>query len=158
MNATKEAAVARFKTTLKGAGKTATGIEIPPEVIEDLGAGKKPPIKVTINGYEYRSTVASRSGTFLVGVSAVNREAAGVAAGEEIDVEIELDSAPREIEVPKDLAAAIKGDATAKKFFETLTPSQRRWYVEPITTAKKPETRERRVAKALSMLRDERKR
>jgi hypothetical protein len=148
----------KFKTTLKGAGKTATGIEVPAEVIASLDAGKKPPVKVTVNGHTYRSTVARRGETFLVGVSAENREAAGVAAGDKIDVELVLDTEPREIEVPDDLASELAADPAAKKFFDSLTYSQKRWYVEPITGAKKPETRERRVAKAIGMLREGRKR
>ena len=105
---------AKFQAELLLAGKTATGIEIPPEVVESLGAGKKPPVAVTINGHTYRSTVASRSGRFLVGVSAENRAAADVAAGDKIEVELELDDKPREVTVPDDLAAALDRDAKAR--------------------------------------------
>ena len=149
---------AKFQAELLLAGKTATGIEIPPEVVESLGAGKKPPVAVTINGHTYRSTVASRSGRFLVGVSAENRAAADVAAGDKIEVELELDDKPREVRVPDDLAAALDRDAKAKSFFEELTYSQKKWYVLPIEEAKKQETRERRLDKALQMLREGRKR
>ena len=151
-------AKAKFQAELLLAGKTATGIEIPPEVVESLGAGKKPPVAVTINGHTYRSTVASRSGRFLVGVSAENRAAADVAAGDKIEVELELDDKPREVRVPDDLAAALDRDAKAKSFFEELTYSQKQWYVLPIEEAKKQETRERRLDKALQMLREGRKR
>jgi Bacteriocin-protection, YdeI or OmpD-Associated/Domain of unknown function (DUF1905) len=151
-------AKAKFQAELLLAGKTATGIEIPPEVVESLGAGKKPPVAVTINGHTYRSTVASRSGRFLVGVSAENRAAADVAAGDKIEVELELDDKPREVRVPDDLAAALDRDAKAKSFFEELTYSQKKWYVLPIEEAKKQETRERRLDKALQMLREGRKR
>jgi hypothetical protein len=151
-------AKAKFQAELLLAGKTATGIEIPPEVVESLGAGKKPPLAVTINGHTYRSTVASRSGRFLVGVSAENRAAADVAAGDKIEVELELDDKPREVRVPDDLAAALDRDAKAKSFFEELTYSQKKWYVLPIEEAKKQETRERRLDKALQMLREGRKR
>ena len=151
-------AKAKFQAELLLAGKTATGIEIPPEVVESLGAGKKPPVAVTINGHTYRSTVASRSGRFLVGVSAENRAAADVAAGDKIEVELELDDKPREVRVPDDLAAALDRDAKAKSFFEELTYSQKKWYVLPIEEAKKQETRERRLDKALKMLREGRKR
>ena len=151
-------ATAKFQAELLLAGKTATGIEIPPEVVESLGAGKKPPVAVTINGHTYRSTVASRSGRFLVGVSAENRAAADVAAGDKIEVELELDDKPREVRVPDDLAAALDRDAKAKSFFEELTYSQKKWYVLPIEEAKKQETRERRLDKALQMLREGRKR
>jgi hypothetical protein len=148
----------KFSTTLIGAKKTATGIEIPDEVIENLGAGKKPPVKVTVNGYEYRTTVASRGDRFLIPVSAKHREAAGLTAGDPIEVSLALDTEPRVIEVPEDLAAELERDKKAGAFYKTLSYSQQRGYVEPITDAKKPETRERRVAKAVSMLREGRKR
>lgn len=148
----------RFRTTIQLNGKTATGIEVPEEVIEELGSGKRPPVRVTINGHGYRSTVAPRGERFLVGVSAENRESAGVAAGDEVDVEIELDTSPREVAVSPDFAAALESDAGAKRFFESLTHSQKQWYVLPIEGAKKPETRERRIEKALEMLGEGRKR
>ena len=131
----------RFHTTIRLHGKTATGIEIPPAVIEALGAGKKPPVRVTINGKTYRSTVASRGGGFLVGVSAENRELTGVVGGDEVDVDIELDTEPREVAVPEDLATALAGDPAARTFFEGLTFSQKRWYVGPIVEAKADATR-----------------
>jgi Bacteriocin-protection, YdeI or OmpD-Associated/Domain of unknown function (DUF1905) len=148
----------RFRATIQLAGKTATGIEIPDEVVAGLGAGRKPPVRVTIAGHTYRSTVAVRGDRYLVGVSAENREAAGVAAGDEVDVDIELDTAPREVTVPPDLAAALGNDAEAQRFFESLSYSQKQGYVQPIEQAKKPETRERRVEKAVAMLREGRKR
>ena len=95
---------------------------------------------------------------FLLGVSAENRAGAGVAAGDEIDVELELDTEPREVTVPPDLAGALESDAQASRFFDTLTHSQKQWYVLPIEEAKAPETRQRRVAKAIAMLREGRKR
>jgi Bacteriocin-protection, YdeI or OmpD-Associated/Domain of unknown function (DUF1905) len=148
----------RFQATLLLAGKTATGIEVPPEVVEALGAGKKPPVRVTLGGYAYRSTIAPRGDRFLVGVSAEHREGAGVAAGDILDVDLELDIEPRELDVPADLAAALEGDQKASAFFESLSYSQKKWYVLPIEQAKAPETRERRVAKAIAMLREGRKR
>jgi hypothetical protein len=148
----------RFRTTIQLAGKTATGIQVPAEIIESLGAGKKPAVRVTLRGHTYRTTVASRGDRYLVGESAENRASAGVAAGDELDVEIELDTEPREITVPSDLADALAADTEAGTFFESLTYSQKRWYVEPIEQAKKAETRERRLAKALDMLRAGRKR
>ena len=148
----------RFRATLESNGKTATGIRVPPEVVAALGTSKKPAVRVTIAGHTYRSTIATRSGVFLLGVSAENRAAAGVTAGDELDVDVELDTEPREIEVPPALAAELAGDAKARDFFESLTYSQKRWYVEPIDQAKKDETRERRIAKAMAMLREGRKR
>ena len=148
----------RFRAVLESNGKTATGIRVPPEVVGALGPSRKPAVRVTIAGHTYRSTVASRSGVFLIGVSAENRQAAGVAAGDELDVEVELDTEPREVTVPPDLMAAFAADAQAKNFFGTLTPSQKQWYALPIEQAKAAETRERRVAKAIGMLREGRKR
>jgi hypothetical protein len=148
----------RFRATIGLAGKTATGIRVPAEVVESLGAGKKPPVRVTINGKTYRSTIASRSGQYLVGVSAENRALTGAAAGDEVDVDIELDTEPREVTVPPDLGKALDTDPQASQFFESLSFSQRQWYVLPIDQAKKPETRQRRVEKAIEMLREGRKR
>jgi len=147
----------RFRTVILASGKTATGIEIPPQVIEALGAGRKPPIRVTIGDHTYRSTVASRGDRYLVGVSAENRAAAGVAGGDEVDVEIELDTEPREVVVPPGLAEALAGDTDARAFFDGLSYSQQRRLVEPIEQAKQPETRERRVGKAVALLRERRK-
>jgi hypothetical protein len=148
----------KFRAEIELHGKSATGIEVPAEVVEQLDAGKKPPVSVTIGGGTYRSTVASRGGRYLIPLSAENRELTGVEAGDEVEVELKLDNQPREIAVPSDLAAALDSDANAKEFFELLSYSQKRWYVEPIVGAKKPETRERRVEKAMGMLREGRKR
>jgi hypothetical protein len=148
----------RFRATIGLAGKTATGIRVPAEVVESLGAGKKPPVRVTINGKTYRSTIASRSGQYLVGVSAENRELTGVAAGDEVDVDIELDTEPREVVVPPDLRKALDAAPEAKQFFATLSFSQKQWYVLPVEQAKKPETRQRRLERAIEMLQQGRKR
>jgi hypothetical protein len=148
----------RFRATLQSNGKTATGIRVPPEVVAALGPSRKPAVRVTIAAHTYRSTIATRSGVFLLGVSAENRAAAGVAAGDELDVDLQLDTGPREVTVPPDLMGALAGDARARGFFDTLTHSQKQWYVLPIEQAKAAETRERRVAKAIAMLREDRKR
>jgi hypothetical protein len=148
----------RFRATIELAGKTATGIEIPPEVVEGLGAGKRPPIRVTIRGHTYRSTVATRGTRYLVGVSAKHRELAGVAAGDEVDVEIELDTEVREVTVPPDFAVALHREADARRFFDGLSYSQKQGFVQSIEEAKKAETRQKRIAKAVDMLREGRKR
>ena len=148
----------RFHATLELAGKRATGFRIPDEVVGALGAGRKPAVRVTIAGHTYRSTVARRGDRYLIGVSAENRAAAGVAAGDEVDVDIELDTEPREVTVPPDFAAALDADPQARRFFDGLSFSQKQGYVLPIEQAKKPETRERRLAKAIALLREERKR
>ena len=89
--------MAKFQTTILTSGKTATGICIPDDIIEKLGSGKKPPVKVTLNGYTYRSTVAVMGGKYMVGVNAGVREAAGVAGGDKLTVEIELDTEERKV-------------------------------------------------------------
>ena len=148
----------RFHATLELAGKTATGFRVPDEVVGALGAGRKPAVRVTIAGHTYRSTVARRGDRYLIGVSAENRARAGVAAGDAVDVDIELDTEPREVTVPPDFAAALDADPQARRFFDGLSFSQKQGYVLPIEQAKKPETRERRLAKAIALLREERKR
>lgn len=141
-----------FRTTLLQAGKTATGIKIPPEIIEKLGAGKKPPIKVTINGFTYRSTVAVMGGTFMVGVNAENRVGANVKGGDDIDVTIEVDTQPRELDVPAEFQKMLDKNADAKKKFETLSYSRKKALVAPIANAKTDETRNRNIEKALKTL------
>jgi hypothetical protein len=142
----------RFEALLLLSGKTATGIEIPATVIEELGAGKKPPVLVTLNGHTYRSTVASRGGRYLVGVSAENREAAGVSAGETLTVDIEIDGEPREVPVPAELGAALGAHPDAKAAFQELSPSKKQQFTLPIERAKTDETRQRNVKKALDAL------
>lgn len=142
----------KFSTTLLQSGKTATGIVIPDELIEKLGAGKKPAVKVTINGFTYRSTVAVMRGAFMVGVNAENREGAGVKGGDKIDVTIELDSEPREVEIPVEFKKALDKEEKAKKAFESLSYSKKSALIYPIAKAKKDETRERNIEKALGIL------
>ena len=144
----------RFRTKILQAGKTATGIEVPAKVVTALGSSKRPAVKVTIKGYTYRSTVATMDGKFMVGVSAIVREAAGVAGGDTVDVDIELDTAPREVAVPEEFARALKRDAAARKLFESLSYSRKLALVGPINDAKTAETRQRRFEKALEALRD----
>lgn len=147
----------RFTTTIQLEGKTATGFQVPPEVVEALGRGKRPPVSVTINGYTYRSTVSAYGETFMLPLAAENRAGAGVAAGDEIEVTLELDEAPREVEVPADLAAALADEPEARAFFEGLSYSNKRWFVLNVEGTKNEETRKRRVAKAVEMLREGRK-
>jgi hypothetical protein len=144
----------KFHATVDSNGKSATGIRVPDDVMAGLGPSKRPKVSVTINGHTYRTSVASMGGSFVFGVSADVRKSAGVGAGDEVDVDIELDTAPREVTVPADLEAAIDGDAEARRFFDGLSYTHRRWYVEWIESAKKAETRERRVGQAVLKLRE----
>jgi hypothetical protein len=144
----------KFRSVLHLGGKTATGIRVPDEVVTGLGSGKRPAVRVTIGGYTYRSTVAPMGGEFWIPVSAEVRENAGVAAGDEVDVDVELDTEPREVTVPPDLADAIAADAEAQRFFEGLSYSNKRRIVMGIEDAKTAETRQRRIDKAIGMLRE----
>jgi hypothetical protein len=144
----------KFNAVIKLSGKTATGIVVPPEVVEGLGSGKKPPVRVTINGYSYRTTVATIDGQFMVGVSADVREAAGVAAGDAVTVDIELDTQPREVSVPADFAEALDREPDARRFFDGLSYSNKQRFVLPIEQAKSADTRQRRIDKAVSTLRE----
>jgi hypothetical protein len=148
----------RFHTTILQAGKTATGIEIPEEIVTALGAGKRPAIKVTINGFTYRSTVAVMGGAFMVGVNADNREGAGVKGGDAVDVDIELDTAPRDVTVPADLAAALDADPVARRTFDALSYTNKSWHTYQVEGAKTDETRQRRIVKSIEALRDGRPR
>lgn len=142
-----------FHTTLLQTGKTTTGIEVPAEVIGKLAAGRQPLVRVTLNGYTYRSAVAVRNDRFLVSMSAANRRAAGVEGGEAITVTIEVDREPRTVTVPDDLEDALK-EAGAWEAFESAAPSRRKEYVRQVVSAKAQATRERRIAKIVSTLSD----
>ena len=147
----------KLRTTLLQSKKTATGMKIPEEVIEQLGAGRKPQVKVTINGYTYRSSIAFMGGVFMLGVSAAVREGAGIQGGDTVEVELELDTQPREVILPPDFKKALDKNIKAKKFFEQLSFSGKQRYVYPLGQAKTEETRQRRMEKAISDLEEGRK-
>ena len=142
----------RFRTRILQAGKTATGIQIPDEVIAKLGTSKKPAVRVTINGYTYRSTVAVMGGKFMVGVNAENREKAKVAGGDKVDIEIALDTEPRFVTVPADFATMLSANTKALQHFDGLSYSKKKAFVQGIEGAKTVETRQRRIEKALTDL------
>jgi hypothetical protein len=148
----------KFNSIVELGGKTATGIEVPEDVIEALGAGKRPAVTVSIGPHTYRTTVAPMAGTYYIPLSRENREAAGVKAEDDVEVEIGLDTEPRVMEAPDDLAQALSINERAEEFFDSLAYSHRRAYVDWITGAKKPETRERRIGQAVEMLAEGRKR
>jgi hypothetical protein len=141
----------RFETTMFLSGNN-TGIEVPPELIDELGAGRKPPVIVTVNGYEYRSTVAVMGGRYLIPFSSDKRAATGIRGGDPIVVDLELDTAPRTVEVPEDLAAALDAAPGAREAWERLAPSHKKAHVTAIDSAKATETRQRRIAKAIEAL------
>jgi hypothetical protein len=144
----------RFTATVRLEGRSATGIQVPAEVVEALGQGKRPPVRVTIGPHTYRSTVAAYGDLFMLPLSAENRAAAGVAGGDKVEVDVELDTAPREVVVPDDFAVALAEEPPAKAFFEDLSYSQQRWFVLGIEDAKTAETRQRRIDAAMARLRE----
>ncbi len=145
----------RFDSTVELGGKTATGIPVPDEVIASLGDSKRPAVTITVNGYSYRTTAVRMGGRFLVPLSAEHREAAGLAAGDDVSVDISLDSAPREVALPADLEAAL--DEAARTAYDALSFSHRKEWVRWVEEAKRPETRATRIAKTVAGLREGRK-
>lgn len=142
----------KFKTVLrKGEAMDVMGIEVPSAVVEGFGQGKRPKVTVGLKGYTYRSTVAVMGGKYLLPLAKVHREAAGVKDGEKVEITLELDTAPREVEVPKDLAAALK-KAGLRAAFDKLAFTHRKEHVRAIEEAKAPETRARRIEKAVAMV------
>jgi hypothetical protein len=144
----------RYHSRIIPSGKTAAGIPVPPEVVAGLGSGKRPKVRVTINGYSYRSSVAPWGGEFMLPISVEHRTNAGLAAGDEVDVEIELDTEPRTVTVPPDFAEALDRHPDARRRFEALSYSHQLQHVLAIEQAKTAETRQRRIAKAIGMLRE----
>lgn len=148
----------KFTAELESAGGNTGGFRVPQEVVDSLGGGKRPKVTVRVNGFDYRSSIAPMGGDNWLGVSQERRDAAGIAVGQTHEVELALDTAPRVIEVPDDLAEAFAAEPEAKAFWDTLSYSNQRWHAEQITGAKKPETRAKRVAKSVELLRDGRAR
>ncbi|KQU68727.1 YdeI/OmpD-associated family protein [Phycicoccus sp. Root101] len=143
----------RFTAELQQTGRTTTGFEVPQEVVDGLGGGKRPKVTVTLNGATYRSSVAPMGGSSWVGVSAENRALTGAVGGRTYEVELELDTAPRTVEVPAELAAALAGDPAAQAAWAKLSYSHQRQHALAIEGAKAAETRARRVDKTLEALR-----
>jgi Bacteriocin-protection, YdeI or OmpD-Associated/Domain of unknown function (DUF1905) len=148
----------RVTLELQPTGGATAGYQVPDEVVEQLGSTRRPRVRVTVNGLTFRTTIAPMGGQYWLGVSRERREAAGIAAGETHELELELDTEAREVEVPADLAAAVAADPAAAAFWETLSYSNQRYHAEQVTGAKKPETRARRVARSVEMLREGRAR
>ncbi len=142
----------KFRAEVELGGKTATGITVPDDVVAALDAGKRPPVVVTVGGHSYQTTVASMGGRFLVPLSAENRPAAGVAAGDEVEVEITHDTVLRQVTVPDDLAGALAGDPSAAAFFDGLAHTHRKEWVRWVEDAKKDATRISRVAQTVTAL------
>lgn len=149
----------QFRTELILAGKTATGLEVPATVLDALNAGKRPAVSVTLNGtYTYRSTIAPMSGSFWIPAAAEHRTAANLTAGDQVTVDIELDTAPRTVDVPPDFTAALTDNPAAQSQWNTLSYSDQRWHVLNLESAKTDDTRQRRLQKSITTLAEGRKR
>jgi hypothetical protein len=147
----------RFRTVLSLENKNATGIHVPVAAVEALGGGRRPAVVATVNGYRYRATVMGYDPADpLMPFTAEHRAASGISAGDEVEVELELDSAPREVEVPDDFATALAGEPAAKAFFDGLSNSNKKVHTLAIADAKTPETRARRIEKSIALLRERR--
>jgi len=142
----------RFRAELQATGGTTTGFEVSDEQVEELGGGKRPKVSVTVKGFTFRTSIARMGESYWLGVSSDRREAAGVRAGDVLELEVVLDTAPRAVELPADLAAALAAAPEAKAFWDTLSYSNQVWHVTQVTSAKKAETRAARVAKSVEML------
>jgi antitoxin component of MazEF toxin-antitoxin module len=150
MATSKKKGATTFDTTLSSFGNN-TGIEVPVEVIEALGGGQRPPVQVDVNGYAFRTTVGVMSGKHLVPISAAIRKATGLQAGDAIHVTLTLDTTPRAVDVPADLAAALAAHPPARAFFDKLSNSLQRYHVDNVTGAKAADTRRRRIEKAIEL-------
>jgi hypothetical protein len=143
-----------YRATLVATGKATCGVRVPDDIVDALGGGAHPKVVATLNGYMYRTSVARMGGEFWFGVSAAHRAEAGLTAGDEVHVTLELDTAPREAEVPEELAAALAGDPVAKSFFDGLSYSNKRVFTESVAGTQNPATRARRVEKAIALMRE----
>jgi hypothetical protein len=154
---TAEPKTATFETTVAASGNN-TGIVVPVEIIEQLGAGKRPPVLVNVNGHEYRSTAAVMGGKHMIGISAAVRAATGLTGGDPIRVTLTVADTPREVDVPADFAAALAAEDGTSAFFEKLSNSLQRYHVDNVNGAKTAETRQRRIEKAAALFREAKQR
>jgi len=141
-----------FTAELETSGGTAAGFEVPAEIVDRLGGGGHPKVVVTVGGYTFRTSIARMGGRYLLGVSTARRDESGISAGQTYSVEVQLDTAPRVVEMPEDLAAALAAKPAAQAHWDTLSHSKKSWHVLQVTGAKKPETRASRIAKSVAML------
>jgi hypothetical protein len=148
-----EAKSATFETTVSASGNN-TGIVVPVQIIEQLGAGKRPPVLVNVNGYEYRSTAAVMGGKHMIGISAAVRAATGLKGGDPIRVVLTVADTPREVDVPADFASALAAEEGVAAFFEKLSNSLQRYHVDNVNGAKTEQTRQRRIEKAVALFRE----
>ena len=150
---TAQPASVTFDTTVAATGNN-TGIVVPAEVIGRLAAGKRPAVLVSVNGYEYRNTVGVMGGKHMISISAAVRKATGLTGGDPIRATLTVADSPQEVNIPDDFAAALAADERAGAFFAGLSNSMQRYHAGNITAAKSPETRQRRIEKAVALFRD----
>jgi hypothetical protein len=148
----------RYTTMVRQSGANTTGIPVPDDVVAGLGGGRKPAVTVTVNGFTYRSSIATVDGESMIGLSAERRAASGLQGGDEVEVELELDTAPREVDVPPELEAALSADEAARATWEKLSYSNRSWHVLQVTGTTNEDTRQRRIEKSIAALREGRPR
>lgn len=148
----------RFRAELELNGKTATGISVPDSIVEGLGGGRRPRVAVSFNGHTFQTSLGTMDGQITIPVSAAVRSAAGVQAGDRLDVEIALSTQPVQVAVPDELTTALAADPDARAFFDRLTPSQQRGYTDWIEQAKTSPTRQRRLDQTMTALREHRTR
>lgn len=143
----------KFTAELESTGGSTAGFRVPQEIVDGLAGGKRPKVAVALNGYTYRSSIAPMGGENWLGVAQAHRAPAGIEPGNVYEVDVELDTAPRVVEVPPELATALAEDPAAAAAWAALSYSNQRRLAEPIAAAKAEETRSRRVAKVLEELR-----
>jgi hypothetical protein len=146
-----------FDAVISGSA-TKTGIVVPEAIIAELGAGKRPPLHVTVNGYQYRTTVAVMGGRYLLGVNADVRAATGLKAGDAVRVTLTVADLPREVVIPDDFADRLSNDDPARTFFAALSNSLQRYHIDTINAARTAETRQRRIDKAIALFHEGKKR
>ena len=146
-----------FDTTVTATGNN-TGIVVPDDLIERLGAGRRPAVVVNLDGYEYRNSVGVRGGKHMISISAAIRAATGLKGGDRVHVTLTVADTPREVVVPQDLVDALAADPATTDFFASLSNSLQRYHVDNINGAKSPETRKRRIDKAVDLFRKGQKR
>jgi Bacteriocin-protection, YdeI or OmpD-Associated/Domain of unknown function (DUF1905) len=145
--------IMKFRTYVEPAERM-RGLEVPQEVVDALGGGARPAVTITVNGHSWKSRVTIMRGRYLLGLSNANRKAAGVVTGDEVEVELELDAEPRVVVEPADFARALDADPAARAAYDRLSYSHKRAHVLAIESAKRPETRTRRIEQAVATLRD----
>ncbi len=141
-----------FDTTVSATGNN-TGIVVPDRRIEQLGAGRRPAVLVNVNGYEYANTVGVMGGRHMISISAAVRKETGLRGGDPIHVTLTVAQTPREVVVPDDFATALSADPVVQTFFDHLSNSVQRYHIDNVSGAKTPETRQRRIEKAISLFR-----